>query len=172
MSRGRVSLAAVLALFLWACTPTLNWREVRLSRLSAWLPCKPDTAQRGVSLAGHVLELNMAGCETAGALFAVSQMRLADTRLAPEVVSAWRTSALANMRGSAVTVQPLRLGANGPYGPGSVFLHAQGQRSDGQALQARLAWFVDGAEVYHIAVYAPQVTLEMSDTLFTQATLR
>jgi hypothetical protein len=57
-----------------ACTPTMNWRDVRFdnSPVAALLPCKPDRATRSIALGGVALELVMAGCEAGGAMFTVS----------------------------------------------------------------------------------------------------
>ena len=63
--RKRVNL--VLILLLCACTPALNWRDVRLesadgSALKAALPCKPDNATRKQQLGDIQVDLSMMGC--------------------------------------------------------------------------------------------------------------
>lgn len=90
------TLLVVLALS--ACSPALNWREVHLNRLTALLPCKPDQAQRVVHLAGQALALEMAGCEAAGGLFAISHLRVDAIHQVPEVLAAWRAGTLGNMQ--------------------------------------------------------------------------
>ena len=57
-----------------ACTPTMNWREVRFdnSPVAALLPCKPDRATRSIALGGLARDMVMAGCEAGGAMFTVS----------------------------------------------------------------------------------------------------
>ncbi len=64
----------ILLLSLIACTPTMNWREVRFdnSPVAALLPCKPDRATRSVALGGVAHDMVMAGCEAGGAMFTVS----------------------------------------------------------------------------------------------------
>ena len=85
---------ALLALFaLAACSPALNWREVRVHSLLALLPCKP----------------------------------------APAVWS------------------------------------AQGQAQDGTALQAQFTWIARGQDLYHLAVYAKQLTPAMTDPFFSES---
>ena len=71
-------LAAVLALA--ACSPALNWREVRPANtsLSLLLPCKPDKAEKIVPLGGQPTTLAMLGCDAAGATFAVAVADLGD----------------------------------------------------------------------------------------------
>jgi len=55
-------LAAVLVLA--ACSPELNWREVRAdpTALTVLLPCKPDRGTRTVPLAGRDTPLNRLRC--------------------------------------------------------------------------------------------------------------
>ena len=52
-------------LALTACSPSLNWREVRASQgeLKAMLPCKPDQGNRKQTLAGLELDVHMTGCK-------------------------------------------------------------------------------------------------------------
>ncbi len=165
----RRGVVAVLAMAVLACTPALNWREVRLNRLNAWLPCKPDTAQRTVRLGGHAVVLNMAGCEAGDGVFAISHTVVPSAAQVSEVLAAWRAATLANMRSSGASEHPLRLASGTPPGSHAMLLHATGQRADGNAVQAQLAWFAAGQDVFHIAVYARQVSPEMAETLFTQA---
>ena len=169
--RRGVLLLAVLALF--ACSPALNWREVPLNRLTAFLPCKPDRAQRTVNLGSQAVEMDMAGCEAAGGLFAVSHLRLSAPSQAAEVLAAWRTGTLRSMQSTAVTELPWRpvAGAGASALP-PVLLEATGQRADGSTVQARLAWLVDGVDMFHIAVYAPHLSPDMTETLFSEFKLQ
>ncbi len=70
----------VLALFLAACTPTFNWREVSFDEwpITALLPCKPDRGTRMVPLAGSPRAMTMAGCEAGGAMFTVAVVDMGD----------------------------------------------------------------------------------------------
>ncbi len=173
------------AVFLAACSPALNWREVRLDRLAVWLPCKPDQGQRSVHLASQDVALDMMGCESSGALFAVSHTRLRDPTQVAAFLRAWRAAALENMRATAANERPFA-GAHpaanaakptaAPLAtiPGiePVMVEAQGQKPNGDALQARLLWFSSGADVFHIAVYAPRLTADMTETLFSELRLQ
>jgi hypothetical protein len=66
------AVVAALAL-LAACSPTFNWREVRVAStaLKAMMPCKPDKGVRTVPMAGRQVELEAWGCDAGGATFAV-----------------------------------------------------------------------------------------------------
>lgn len=154
------------------CSPTLNWRQAPLGALQFSLPCKPDKAQREVPLAGKSMSLEMQGCEAGGALFAISRIQVRDTAEVPTVTRAWRESALAAMQ-SDVGAMRAGLAPNYPQLPGLAtvqWLHATGRRPQGGAVQAQLAWLVWGSDVYHLAVYADQLSEEMTEPFFTGLT--
>ena len=87
----RFTAVLLLALAAGACSPTFNWREVRVepTSLKAMLPCKPDKGRRRVDMGEGPLELSGIGCETGGATFAVLHAELADP--AGAAVGAWQT---------------------------------------------------------------------------------
>ena len=70
-----------------ACTPAFNWREVGFDQagVTALLPCKPDRGTRAVQLGGQSVQMSMAGCESGGAMFAVSLVE-APAAAAPSVL--------------------------------------------------------------------------------------
>ena len=160
-----------------ACTPALNWREVTVDRLKATLPCKPDRAQRPVVLLDTTLSLDMAGCEAAGALFAVSHARAPSTAVAQDLMQAWQIATLENMKiqkpeavlagyRAAVAAEPPVTIAQ------AVPLQAQGTNPQGTVVQASLVWFVAGADIYHLAVYASGLKPDMVEPLLTQARIQ
>lgn len=156
-----------------ACSPALNWREVPLEGLTARLPCKPDRAQRTVRLGGKDLLLEMAGCEAAGGLFAISRVPLADATQSAALLAAWRSEALRNME--AATVRELdvpTVAATDLRGGQTVMVSAQGRGPDGGAVQAQLAWFATKHGIFHVAVYAPRLNPDMTDILFSDLQFR
>lgn len=162
-----------LALAILACSPVLDWREVRLEGLRAMLPCKPDHGERSVQLGTLEFRLQMSGCEAGGALYAISHVRLRDGDQATAVQADWRSAALSNMQASAVQPHPIRLGKPPASGSSALdLLSAQGTQPDGKPVQARLVWIVAGNDVYHVAVYGPHLTEEQLETLFTDLRLQ
>jgi hypothetical protein len=147
-----------------ACTPTLNWREVSLDRLTVLLPCKPDRAQRTVKLGMGEVAMEMAGCEAGDALYAVSHVHVSNTDVPQAVVQQWQTVALGNLQSSTPQSLPWATpkGANA-----AVRLAASGQRANGEAMTAQLAWLTSGSDIYHVAVYSKKLAPEQSDTLFS-----
>lgn len=74
---------AVAAVLLPACSPALNWREVRpadADGLAGTFPCKPDHRQRRVRLVGlpEPVDLHVWSCEADGTTWALSHARLGD----------------------------------------------------------------------------------------------
>lgn len=165
----RLFLLALL-LALAACNPALNWRETRFDpgSLVALLPCKPDRGTRTVPLGGPPVELNMAGCEAAGATFAVMVAQLDDAGLAGEALAGWKKVTLANMRASAVSEVPFQLAGALPE---SVRVTATGLRPDGQPVQAQAVWLARssgaGVLLVHAVIYADVVQADVADTFFT-----
>lgn len=150
-----------------ACSPSLNWREVRPAGgdLQAMLPCKPDQGSRRQSLAGRELEVHMLGCEAGGALYAVSVADLADGGQALAVQVQWQANLLGNMQAVSASNSAWRLkGASATLAP--VRLSAQGVGSDGRPVAAQAVWFVRGTRLYHAVVYAERISTEMSEPFF------
>ncbi len=156
--------ALALALGLAACSPSLNWRTVPVAQLAALLPCKPDHAVRNVDLGGTPNTLSMWGCEAGGALFAVSHVRVEDPSSAPKVMLAWQQAALRNISGGTFQTPT----GSGPAPMPGIRVQARGKRADGHAVQAQWAWFNQGADIYHLAVYASDLTPAMTETFFTE----
>ena len=158
------ALAMALGLGLGACSPALNWRSVTLGDVALALPCKPDHAQRKVSLGGENLEMDMVGCEADGALFAVSRLSLPKAQSADQLQAHWQSATLQLMKAQGEPVlappdaRPHRLPLR--------MLSASGQATDGRAVQARLAWVAAGPDMYHFAVYATRITPEMAEPFF------
>ena len=152
-------LLLFITLVLAACSPALNWREVRIkgANLAAMLPCKPDEGSRVVPLGGKDIEMYMSGCDAADATFAVAHVKLAQAANVSEVVSQWRTATLGNMGATSSTFVRLR----DPLGDSSVsgaMLTAQGRQgsrgegskcSTGGGTLIRSSGFTRGTHAQH-----------------------
>ncbi len=163
----RKSLLLMSLLAIVACSPSLNWREVRASQaeLKALLPCKPDHGSRKQSLAGLELEVQMMGCEAGGALFAVSSLALDDPSRALAVQLQWQTALLENMHAGTSTSTPFRVRGATPF-LDPVQLNAQGTDASGRVINAQGVWFAHGNRLYHAVIYAGRIGSEMSDPFF------
>jgi hypothetical protein len=151
-----------------ACSPALNWREVRLepSALVAMLPCKPDQGTRAVSLGGQNLSMHMMGCEADSATFAVSYVDLPDATQAGAVQAQWKAAMLGNMRATQNRESPMNI-KSAAGATAAVQLQAQGTQPDGRAVTAQGVWFVRGPQVFHAVMYASNVNADAADSFFT-----
>lgn len=171
-----VALAVVggLAFFLAACSPTLNWREVRAdtSTLRFLLPCKPDKAQKQVPLGPSEVQLNMLGCDAGGATFAVAWAELAPGADKAAVLSQWERLTLQNMQASApAESQPMKVvGADSNPPPRQ--LAATGRTADGKVVFGRTAYFSSGSQIFQAVMYAPKSAPDAADTFFSSLRLQ
>ena len=167
MSMLTVVFVLFVATGLGACSPSLNWREVRIkgTDLVAMLPCKPDEGARVVPLAGQDVEMHMTGCEAAGATFAIADIKLAQAAATPDVLAQWRTAALANMEARSSQDVP-RKEVPGESSSSRAMVLAQGQRKDGTAVMMQGVWFARGSQVFHAVVYAQRITPDVTETFF------
>lgn len=162
----------LLALLCTACSPALNWRETRLTNASlvALLPCEPDHATRSVPLGGVPTELTMAGCDAAGATFAIMVAEVPAAQ-AGSLLAGWRTATLANIHARDIQTQAFL-----PRGvlavPESVRVTASGQRADGRPVAAQAVWvarLVSGqsaAQLVHAVVYSERPMSDAAETFF------
>ena len=162
--------AATACLLAVACSPALNWRDVRPgdSGLGLLLPCKPDKADKVVPLGPKPTTLSMLGCDASGATFAVAVADLGDAALVPAVLAQWQALTLANMQATPETtvVRPLKVpGASAA--PAPVLVLASGRRADGSVVQGQAAYFARGAQVVQVVMYAPVISAQAADTFFT-----
>jgi hypothetical protein len=154
-------LAVVLLI---ACSPTLNWREVRPegTRLALLLPCKPDKAQKTVPLGGPATPLSMLGCDAGGATFAMAVAQLGDASQAATVLAQWQSLTLANMKAGPAQVSPLKI-----PGTAAVLVKAQGRRADGAVVEGQAAYFAQGAQAFQVVLYADRIAPEVAETFFS-----
>ena len=164
--------ASAALLFMLACSPSFNWRDVRPenTRLSLLLPCKPDKAEKIVPLGGQPTTLAMLGCDAGGATFAVAVADLGDEARVAGVLQQWQSLTLANMKAVAPQLMPLKLpGAGG--GPAPVLVKAQGRRADGTVVSGRAAYFAQGSRVFQVVMYAGKPLPEQAETFFSSLKL-
>jgi hypothetical protein len=148
----------LLSCWLLACSPALNWREVRPDgvNLTLLLPCKPDRASKTVRLDGRDTVLSMTGCEADGAMFALARTDVADASRAAQVLAQWQSLTLAQnaqVPGADALPQP-------------VVVSARGSHPDGQAVEGRALYFARGSQLFQAVVYAPRVSSEAAETFF------
>ena len=132
--------------------------------MAVTLPCKPDHTQRTVQWGGQALEMEMVGCEADGALFAASRVHLPPGTDPLQLQAQWQAASLLQMKSQG---EP-KIATPKTHARAVVMqqIAASGHGADGKALQAHLAWIAAGAGLYHLAIYAAQVSPEMSEPFF------
>lgn len=178
----RLALCLLALAWLNACSPTLNWREVRPegTALRLLLPCKPDKAEKAVPLGGQNTRLRMQGCQADGATFAIAVARLekpvekpvekpaADPAL---ILAQWQSLALSNMGAPPVPASAVPLKIQGLQNPSAglvapLRIRTTGKRADGTTVVGEMVFFADGGEVFQAVVYGSVISSEMGDTFF------
>lgn len=160
----------LLALALSACSPTFNWREVRLegAPLQALLPCKPETAQRSVPLAGSPTELHLMACETGGLQFALAWAEMADAAQVPLALAGWRSASLQaiRVRSAPGDEASTAWAAVVPGASQTLGVQASGQNPAGGSVQTRAVYFARDAQVFQAAVYGERLPPEALEAFF------
>lgn len=156
----------LLTALLVACSPTFNWREVPVSGtdLVALLPCKADRATRALPLGGEQVMVEMAGCETGGATFAIAHAAAHSPAQAEAWLTAWRAATKAQLAG-AQTDESTGTMARAAPAPAPLRLQAQG------AVALKVLWFAtakkDGAvTLYQATVLGRPSAADAADTFF------
>lgn len=178
VARG-AAFAAVwgLALLGAACSPTLDWRELRLDGpgLLAMFPCRPITQSRQLSLAGAAVTMQLQACEAGGHTYAVGLADMHDPAAVGPALVALRAASEGNLGGAAgvpgghrPSVDEVRGGAGAASDPAWSVSGATpqavagrwqlaGQRPDGAALRMDTAVFARGTWVVQATVLGSAV---------------
>ena len=152
---------------LTACNPTFNWRDVRLdgTRLALLMPCKPDSAQKTVPLAGQPTELMLLSCDAGGMTFAVATADVKDASKVSATLAQWQIATLANMKAEPGTPSAAFKLPGSANGGGLV--RAIGQRANGQAVSSQAVYFAQGSQVFQAVMYADKLSPDVAETFFS-----
>lgn len=168
-------LLCALLLLVLACTPALNWRDVRLesadgSTLKAALPCKADAATRKQLLGGIQVDLSMMGCVVNDSTFTLSRIPVLDPLSAPKLLAAWQAAAEANVKAISTPTIPVIVSGAGAWPPAARVTLA------GATTQAQIIWFAKqssaGLTLYQAAFYGKQPSNEAVTTFFESLQLQ
>lgn len=161
----RLLIPATLALA--ACSPALDWREMRPedSGAAAMFPCKPTSHARKVRLTDGEVLLTLHACTAADVTWALATADVADpTRVGP-ALEELRRSAIDNIGARDPKPLPLTVAGSTPNAQAGRIAFA-GRRGDGQAVQEQVAVFAKGTRVYQATVIGAQLPAEGVATFF------
>ena len=161
--RRRVGLAAALALT--ACSPALDWRDVRADAagLQMQFPCKPLQQQRSVPLAGAPVALTLLVCDAEGQTFGVAHADMADPARVQPALQELAAAAARNIAGTATRTVPLQLPGATPNAA-SQRQRLAGRLPDGKPAQMELALFAIGTRVFQASVLGEKLNDEGVET--------
>lgn len=164
MQRPIIAIVLAIGGALVACSPTFDWREVRLppSPLMAMMPCKPERETRQVEMAGQAATLSMASCKAGSLTLAVGVLAMPGPERVAAALEQWQRATLQSMRARDVSRTTQSVG-----GPGASVVaqavRARGQAPDGQAIELHGLWFARGDTGHAALVFgaaAPAEVLE------------
>ncbi|HEY4071533.1 MAG TPA: hypothetical protein VGM52_00355 [Herbaspirillum sp.] len=97
-------LLACLLVFLSACSPQYNWREVHGNTVpfTVLLPGKADTFTQSVELNGAQVPMTMTATDVNGVTFAVGTASFADAAAAQSGMNQMKEALIKNINGSTV----------------------------------------------------------------------
>lgn len=160
----------IASLFVAACSPTYNWRELRLTGapLVGLMPCKPEQATRPVPLGGAPVELHMHSCEAGGLTFAIAWADMGDPARTSEAIGLLRRASVAAIKVAPARVDepalqwvPAVAGAQQARG-----LLVQGTQHAQRPVTMKAVHFAQGRFVYQAALYGTALPDEAASTFF------
>lgn len=168
MSLRTVPAILALACVVAACTPALDWREVRPpgAGLLALFPCKPAGHARRIVLADTPVEMTIFACSAGGSTYAVGFADLGQVQQVERGLAALAQAAARNI-GSTLAADATQARVPGMT-PNlqARRLSLVGQLADGRAVQAQVAVFSRGTRVYQATIVGAQLHADAVDSFF------
>ena len=172
--RGLVGSAALAAsvLLVSACSPTMNWREVRADGQQAVMlfPCKPASFARMVRLGDEQVKMTLQACDAGGATWGLSWADVADPARVPRALRMLRQSTQDNLSATAGQALPLHVPGATPQ-PDSLRQALAGRAPDGKPLQGQVAVFSRGTVVFQATMLGRPAQEESAATFFSSVRL-
>lgn len=163
--RWLVGWGAILGLV--ACSPALDWREVRPEGmpLVTLFPCKPASHARMLALAGAKVKMTVYACNTAGATWALSFADLEDPMRVTAALQELRSAALANI---AATPSPVHEWIVAGATPNAAAGRSElvGRYPDGKAVRMHVGLVASGTSVAQLSVLGKNPGREGVQTFF------
>jgi len=167
LRRVAAALLWVVGAGLSACSPALDWRQLRPDGwgLTVSLPCRPADLARQVPLAGAPVELRLLACSADGHTFAIASADMADPARVGPALQALAATALANVQGRVDAVQPAAVPGMTPY-PDARRWQVSGRLPEGGPVREQVLVFAHGLRVFQATVVGPQADGDMAQPFF------
>ena len=156
----------LFVLLLVACSPALDWRDVKLAHtpLRLQLPCRAVAQERSIQMVGQRVQWHLMACSSGELTFGVAWADLGNPVLVSPALQELLTAAGTNLAASIDATKPLLVRGATPHAASRQAL-LTGRRADGQAVQMHLAVFTYGTAVFQVTALGPAVNTEVVDTL-------
>ena len=163
----RAGGACAAAVLLAACSPALDWRDVRPagSHVTLLMPCKPVVQERRLPLAGASVSLTLQACKAGDQTWGIAHADVADPARVGAALVELRTSAAANIASLAAEVLPLQVPGATPQAA-SERVRLDGRLPDGRPVQMQLAVFAQGTRVFQATALGERLPVEAAETFF------
>jgi hypothetical protein len=145
----------LLTLLLAACTPELDWREVRPAGTSVQLlmPCKPASHARRVALAGAEVEMTLHACRAADATWAIAHADVADPARVSAALDELARAAQRNLGAATGIAQAAAVPGMTPNASARLW-RIEGRLSDGRAVTQTVVLFAHATRIVQASVIA------------------
>lgn len=161
-----LTLTVLLAL-LAACSPSLDWRQVRpegWGLVAAW-PCRPSTQVRQVTLAGSAVAMSLMVCSAGPHSFAIASADMADPARVGPALAALGEAARINVQGVVESERAAAVTGMTPQ-PAARWWQLRGQLADGQPVREQVLVFAHGMRVFQATLVGPVAAESLGKTFF------
>jgi hypothetical protein len=163
---GRV-VALTAFVLLSACSPTLDWREVRPEEggAVALFPCKPSTDARMVTLDGARVRMMLTACRAGDATWALAYANVGEPARVMPALLALRAASVANLGAPAQRVGAMQVNGMTPN-PQAERVRIEGKLPGGEAVTLESGFFAKGTWVFQATVMGAKSNSEAVATFF------
>ncbi len=158
---------------LLACSPTLDWRELRAegTDVQVLLPCKATVQSRTVPLAGTPVRWALHACSAGGQTWALAFADVADPARVGAALRELGATAAANINAARGGAQAVQVPGATPQAD-SGRQHLVGRLPDGQVVQEQIVVFAHGTRVFQATVVGSQLPDEAVEMFFGSLRVR
>ncbi|MFM8467914.1 MAG: hypothetical protein ACKOAO_10190 [Oxalobacteraceae bacterium] len=171
-SRRSSLLAAIWALALLACSPNLNWRELRDAdaRYTVLLPAKPASHSRTVTLGEMKVDLHMTAAEADEMSFAVASALIDDAAQRSEALELMQQAMVKNIAGNITHQKIIKL----KDGTEATEIEARGALANGNHVILFARFAMKDQRVYQAVAMGPphRLSAEIADTFLASFALQ
>jgi len=164
---GGRAAAAIALMGLCACSPTLDWREVRPedSGVVALFPCKPTTDARMVTLDGARVRMLLTTCRAGEVTWALASANTEQPSQVGPALAALRAASVVNLGAPAQSIGQMQVSGMTPNAQAER-VRIKGKLPDGTAATMEAGFFATGTWVFQATAMGTAPANEAVATFF------